>query len=104
MRILAEALRLCLRIEAIKYWKKLIPLDKRWKNVEAQLIEAGITARAELIEQRLMEEKTFTERVEALWNELKERVGEKGRIRYWDFIWAQTFEETVQRAYLTSFR
>jgi len=89
--------------EAINYWKELLPLDERWKNIEAQIIEAGVSTREELIEQRLLEEKTFTERVEALWNELKERVGGEGKIRYWDFIGADTFKETVQRAYLTSF-
>ncbi len=89
--------------EAINYWKELLPLDERWKNIEAQLIETGVSTREELIEQRLLDEKTFTERVETLWSELKERVGEKGRMRYWDFIGAETFKETVQRAYLTSF-
>lgn len=89
--------------EAMNYWKELLPLDERWKNIEAQIIEAGVSTREELIEQRLLEEKTFTERVEALWNELKERVGGEGKIRYWDFIGADTFKETVQRAYLTSF-
>ena len=89
--------------EAIKYWKELLPLDERWKNIEAQIIEAGIATRSELLEQKLLEERTFTERIEALWNELKEKVGENGKMRYWDFIGAETFEETIQRAYITSF-
>jgi len=90
-------------VEAIKYWKNLLPISERWKNVEAQLVEAGITTRSELIKDKLLDERTFTEKIEELWKELKERVGENGKIEYWSFIAAGTFEKTIERAYLTSF-
>lgn len=89
--------------EAIKYWEELPPIDERWKNIEARIIEAGIVTRAELLEQKLLQEETFTERIEALWKELKERAGKDEKIRYWDFILSETFEETIQRAYIASF-
>ena len=89
--------------EAIKYWRNLLPISERWKNVGAQLIEAGIAARSELIKNRLLDERTFTERIEELWKELKEKAGENEKVEYWDFVAAENFEKTVERAYLTSF-
>ncbi len=90
-------------LEAIKYWRNLLPISERWKNVEAQIIEAGIATRSELVKELFLDERTFTEKIEELWEELKERVGENGKIKYWEFVAAETFEETVKRAYLTSF-
>ena len=50
-----------------------------------------------------MREKAFSEELENLWQELKTKVGENGKIPYWDFVGAESYEETVQRAFLTSF-
>jgi hypothetical protein len=40
------------------------------------------------------------------WQELKDCVaakGKDGKIHYWDFIGGESYEETVERAFLTSF-
>ena len=50
-----------------------------------------------------MAEKAFTEELEALWLELRQKVGEDGKIAYWDFIGTDSFGETSKRAYMTSF-
>ena len=54
----------------------------------------------------MLSDKEFGEELECYWQELKLKVQEKGtdgKITYWDFIGADTYEETVQRAFLTSF-
>ena len=50
-----------------------------------------------------MTEKVFTEELETLWKELRQKAGENGKIAYWDFVGADTYEETIKRAYMTSF-
>jgi len=89
--------------EAIKYWQSLLPLDERWKKIDALRTELGSATRDDLIAQRIMAEQAFTEELEALWLELRQRVGDGTRIAYWDFVGAETYEETSKRAYMTSF-
>jgi hypothetical protein len=86
--------------EAIRYWQALLPLKERWPEL------AGLTSRDELIKQRILGDKVFSEELESYWQELKEKVvakGRDGKMLYWDFIGADTYEDTVQRAFLTSF-
>ena len=90
-------------IEATKYWQSLIPLGERWTKTESLKIELGAATRKELIEQRIISDKAFTEELEALWQELKQKVNEREKIRYWDFVGANSYEETSMRAYMTSF-
>jgi len=92
--------------EAIRYWKGLLPLDERWKAISPEKIETGLATREELIRQRILRDKAFSEELENFWQELKKMVEEKsenGKIRYWDFVGAETYEETVDRAFMTSF-
>jgi len=89
--------------EAIKYWQSLLPLDERWLKTTSQKMETGTVTREELIKQRIIAEKAFSEDLEAFWEELRQRVGEKEKILYWDFVGADTYDETIKRAYLTSF-
>ena len=63
-------------------------------------------SRDELIKERVLGDKFFSEELEAYWQELKLKVKEKGadgKMFYWDFIGADTYEETVERAFLASF-
>jgi hypothetical protein len=92
--------------EATQYWEKLLPIRERWKGLSPQEIETGLATREELIRQKILRERAFSEELEEFWQELKAKVQEKnkeGKIRYWDFIGADTFEETVDRAFKTSF-
>ncbi|MEM2954202.1 MAG: hypothetical protein QXU21_08040 [Candidatus Bathyarchaeia archaeon] len=92
--------------EARRYWENLLPLNERWKDFPQPEAEAGSATREELIKQRILREKAFTEELENFWMELKEQVetkGVDGKIRYWDFVGAETYEDTVQRAFMTSF-
>ena len=92
--------------EALKYWQNLPPLKDRWKEASPTGIETGVATRNELVKQRILLDRAFSEELENFWQQLKKLVkekGENGKIRYWDFIGAETYEETVQRAFMTSF-
>jgi len=88
---------------AIKYWQSLLPLDERWAKTAFLKREIGAATREELVKERIFAEKAFSEELEVFWEELKQRVGKEGKIRYWDFIGADDYLETVRRAYMTSF-
>jgi len=90
-------------MEATKYWQNLIPLAERWQETAALQIETGTTTREELLKQQIIVEKEFSKELEMFWQELKEKTIGEEKIDYWDFIGAETFEETVRRAYMTSF-
>jgi hypothetical protein len=92
--------------EAMRYWEALLPLEERWKELAVPEVEIGTATRDELIRERILGDKVFSEELENYWQELKEKVKEKGhdgKILYWDFVDAETYEETVQRAFLASF-
>ena len=92
--------------EALRYWNSLVPIEERWKETTPEQVDMGSTTREELIRQRILREKAFSEELENFWQELKktvEKKGTNGKIRYWDFVGADTYDETVDRAYLTSF-
>jgi hypothetical protein len=92
--------------EAVSYWETLLPLSERWKELAPYEVETGVASRDELIKQRVLSDKVFSEELEKFWQELKaavEKNGKEGKMRYWDFVGAETYEDTVQRAFLTSF-
>jgi hypothetical protein len=88
--------------EAMKYWSELAPIDERWQNIGSMQVEAGATTTEELIRMEILAEKTFMEELETFWNELKQKVS-KEKILYWDFVGAETYQETLDRAYMVSF-
>jgi hypothetical protein len=92
--------------EALQYWDRLLPLKERWPELVVPGIGIGTTSMDELIRQRILGVRVFSDELGELWQELKIKVKEKGnagKIHYWDFVGAETYEETVQRAYMTSF-
>ncbi|MBS7615669.1 hypothetical protein KEJ45_00500 [Candidatus Bathyarchaeota archaeon] len=92
--------------ESLRYWESLPPLKDRWKELPIQQVESGSATREELIKQRILRDKAFTEELENFWNELKKfavEKGENGKVGYWDFVGAETYDETVHRAFMTSF-
>lgn len=92
--------------EAVRYWNTLVPLKERWKENPPPEIASGSTSVEELVRQRILRDKAFSEELEDFWRELKCVVtekGENGKIRYWNFIGAESYDETVDRALMTSF-
>jgi hypothetical protein len=101
-----EQLSLHSLAEAMRYWDGLVPIKERWPELAVPEVGMGITSRDELIKQRILGDKFFSEELESYWQELKLKVKEKGadgKMFYWDFIGADTYEETVKRAFLASF-
>ena len=91
---------------AMRYWEQLVPINERWKMLEVPEVGVGTATRDELVKQRVLSDKAFSEELDSYWRELKEKVkaqGSEGKMRYWDFVGADTYEDTVQRAFLTSF-
>jgi hypothetical protein len=92
--------------EAVRYWNSLVPIKERWKETPPEEFESGSATREELVRERILRDKAFSEELENFWGELKSlaaQKGENGKIRYWDFIGEQSYEETVNRAFMTSF-
>lgn len=89
--------------EAIKYWQSLLPLSERWLKTGPFEVEPGATTREELVRLQILAEKSFLEELEVFWEELKQKVSGQEKIRYWDFIGADTYSETIKRAYMASF-
>jgi hypothetical protein len=92
--------------EATAYWINLLPLNERWKEKTPTEVQTGSASREELLKERILQDTAFSEDLESFWRELKSFVRENsqdGKISYWSFIGKRTYEETVQRAFMTSF-
>jgi hypothetical protein len=89
--------------ESLSYWGDLIPIDERWQLTEVLERETGTATRDEMRSLGILPDEGFNELIEAFWMELGERVGSGGSIDYWEWIGAETYEDTVYRAYLTVF-
>jgi hypothetical protein len=91
--------------EAIEYWNHLLPLDDRYLKLPEPTDNLGLTSLEELVNSRMMSEEGFNDLLQQLWGELKTQAAQTddGQVPYWNFIYASSYDETVFRAYLTSF-
>lgn len=92
--------------EALRYWESLIPLNERWNEMAPTEIGSSTATKEELVNQRILRDETFSQELEDFWQELKSEVaekGENGKIRYQSFVYAESYNETVNRAFMTSF-
>jgi hypothetical protein len=104
--IAQEKINLRTLADGLLYWEALAPLSDRWKNFNVEQVVNGTTSYADLVKARVLGDKEFSAELEGYWQELKQHVAEMGvdgKIHYWTFIGADTYEETVQRAFLVSF-
>jgi hypothetical protein len=92
--------------DALRYWDALVPIRERWEQPAVTEVATGTASRDELIDQSILRDEAFSAELERYWNELKEKTqtkGQNGKLLYLDWVGADTYEETVQRAYITSF-
>lgn len=91
--------------DAIEYWNRLLPLDERYLKLPEPTNNLGLTSLEELVNSRMMSEEGFNDLLQQLWIELKTQAAQidDGQVPYWTFIYASSYDETVFRAYLTSF-
>ncbi|NIP66821.1 hypothetical protein GWN63_01890 [Candidatus Bathyarchaeota archaeon] len=89
--------------QSLRYWEELAPISQRWQKPSPPEREIGSTTREDLIKQRILTDEVFSSKLENFWEELKQEVGDEQKIRYWDFVGADTYSNTIRRAYLTSF-
>ena len=89
--------------KATEYWRSLLPLEERWKIIAELERATGVTTHDELMDQQIISDVEFSEELEASWQRLKQKSMEEGKIEYWDFIGAESYQETVRQAYMTSF-
>lgn len=89
--------------EAIDYWNQLPSFKDRHSELPTPSSSLGSISYDELVRSGIVREESFQKKLQQLHQELRNKAGEEGRIAYQDFIKEKTYEETVQRAYMTSF-
>lgn len=92
--------------QALDYWQKLAPLKERMANLLAeQSLEPGSITFDELLDMHVLSNEEFDDGLQDLWQELRQLKSgfEKGRVPYWEFVVAGSYEDTSRRAYLTAF-
>ena len=92
--------------DALRYWEALAPLKERFEQEIFPETANGTASREELIEQSIFRDEAFSAELDRYWKELKEKSQTKadnGELLYMNWVGANTYQETVQRAYITSF-
>ena len=88
---------------SLAYWGDLLPMDERWSELQVSHVETGTATMRDARELGIILDEGFTETMEAFWREMKEKAGESGLIPYWDWVGADTYTETLKRAFITSY-
>jgi hypothetical protein len=92
--------------DALRYWNALVPIKERWEQLGVQEVATGTASRDELIGENILRDEAFSAELDRYWQELKEKTqtkGQDGKLFYMDWVGTDTYQETVQRAYITSF-
>ncbi|MGP3666880.1 MAG: hypothetical protein ACKD6N_02640 [Candidatus Bathyarchaeota archaeon] len=89
--------------EALKYWKNLIPRKLEMKKLDLQTpAQVEVIPWGEVENQKLILKREFEKILNDLWQLLKSKV-KNGKVSYWDFVYSNTYDEFIMKAYLTSF-
>ncbi len=86
--------------EGLEYWNALLPLCERKEDFPVPPAPETSTFDIEdLIDMNILSKTEFEDAIKAVSKELEER----GRTEYHDFIYAHEFEDSIKKAYLTSY-
>ncbi|MGQ9759956.1 MAG: hypothetical protein ACUVQ5_05245 [Candidatus Methanomethylicaceae archaeon] len=89
--------------EALDYWRVLLPLSQRMKELETlQFPEERTLTVSDLIRLKFLSDRAFNEEIRRIQEELR-RATESGPIDYWTFVIRDSYEDTLLRAYALSF-
>lgn len=87
--------------EALDYWRTLIPISQRVKEIEElKELEEKTLDISELVKLKFSSDKTFEEEIHKMREELNNL---KEPVDYWKFIIRESYEDTISRAYILSF-
>ena len=90
--------------EALDYWNALVPLEERYRESHTVIPSTGgVLTISDLMKLRILSEEEFSKMIDDLLEDFRKKIGKKDGISYWDFISVDTYEETILRAYMTSF-
>jgi len=90
--------------EAVEYWNRLPSLAERLRRLpRAPWIRPSRMSLDEMLQLGVFSAQGFEQVLSELAAELRDRTEREGSVTYWGFIYSDTYEETVRRAYLTSF-
>lgn len=86
--------------EGLDYWNALLPFSERKEEFPvASTPETFAFDIEDLIDLQILSKTEFEDSIKAILKDLEER----GRIEYHDFIYDDEFEDSVKKAYLTSY-
>jgi len=90
--------------EALMYWNSFSPKKFDLEELSFRSEEvSGFTSKEELLNLKILVKEEFNRILEDFWNELLRETKGREKISYWNFVFAENYEEFVLRAYLTSF-
>ena len=76
-----EQLSLHSLAQGLLYWDALAPMGDRWKDIDVSEVAMGSVSRGELVKQRVLGDREFSEELECYWQELKNKTSRKRRRR-----------------------
>lgn len=86
--------------QGLNYWNALAPLSQRKSAFgDVSIPETGTFKLDDLIVLHILSRTEFQEQIQEVLNELEAR----GRTEYHDFVYGDSFEDSVRKAYLTSY-
>ncbi len=88
---------------SLDYWNLLLPISERWKRRDYSGGKKPETADSSTLSGLGIHGEEFGKLLTSLWEELRAQYTDQKPIDYWKFVHAQSYHETVQRAYFVSF-